>query len=112
MQFSRTVLAMHYANRSRHFAPAGMLLVVGFLLMSWFLPPAWHDPRLLFAGEKACATVTATSVAEAAAPPVVAAGLFAHGGGAPAGTNSGMSSTSAGRFLAVPPGCLRASGRL
>jgi hypothetical protein len=80
MRFSRTWLAVKYANRTPAFGAALMFFFFG-LLGSVTLPEIYRDAAFFFAGKTVQAVVKGKQKAAAALPPVAAAGLFAHGGG-------------------------------
>jgi hypothetical protein len=80
MRFSRTWLAVKYANRTPAFGAALLFFFFG-LLGSVTLPEIGRDAAFFFAGETVQAVVKGKQNAAAALPPVAAAGLFAHGGG-------------------------------
>jgi hypothetical protein len=80
MRYSRTRLALKYANRSSLLGAAALLSIVGLMLTPWFAPTLVRDLRLTFEGATTRAVVSNKHIALAKLQPVVAC-LFAHGGG-------------------------------
>jgi hypothetical protein len=82
MRFSRTGLALKYADRNPQLSGAVLLLLSTLVISPIFLPIGLRELRLWAVGERTRATVTAKFIAAATISPVTTAALFAHGGGA------------------------------
>lgn len=81
MRYSRTQLALKYANRSGRLRVGVMLLLAGTMLTPWFVPTLLADLRLAWYGVTAQATVRNKIIASTSQEPIVLACLFALGGG-------------------------------
>jgi hypothetical protein len=81
VHYSRTRLALKYANRSSYFGSAGLLVVVGVILTPWFVPALVRDVQLEIQGTTTQAIVKNKHVAAVQRQRLLFAWLFAHGGG-------------------------------